>query len=269
MVAVAVALAVFYYGKPTNGFGAFLFVTGVIELAWASTNVDEDSVGVDDFTGTANAWHSFAIMAGVFSILFGLYWAFTKKSATVDDRAHSKNANRGLAFLTVLAFWTMIGIVASLYQHAFLDAQADRYGTNPRITDFATRTDDNYLNQVSAFAWEHSIFAAVVASAMALEILAFGYGSSGIIALTLVNAANLIGWAAYHTYIGSITAKDELSATTRAWAALALVAGAVTFLSALNALRSHSGDDHASRPIDEHNSIDAADRDQFVTKGQP
>jgi uncharacterized membrane protein YidH (DUF202 family) len=268
-VALAVAFTIFYHGKPTNGFGALTLVTGVVELAWASANVDEDSVGVDDFTGTANAWHSFAIMAAVFSILFGFYFTVSKKSASVDDRAQSKTSNRGLAFLTLIAFCTMIGIVASLYQNAFLDAEAGRFGTNPRISDFATRTDDNYLNQVSSFAWEHSIFAALVASASAIEILAFGSGSGGIVALTVINAANLIGWAAYHTYVGSITVKEELAARTRAWAALALVAGAVALLASFHALRSQSGDDNATKPTDEHNSIDAADRDQFVTKGQP
>jgi len=203
-----------------------------------------------------------------FSIIAGLYFAFTKRSATVDDRAVNKNANRGLAFLSVIAFWTMIGIVASLYQNAYLDADANTYGTNPRYGDYTLRTSDNYANQVSSFAWEHSIFAACIASAAALELIFHGVGTGGIISLTIVFAANLIGWASYHLYVGSITNKDNLSSRTRAWAALALVAGAIALFTSINALRNVNNDD-APRTTDGNESIEPADRDQFVTKGQP
>jgi len=267
-VAIALSCAVLFCGRASNGFGALTFITGVVELSWASNNVDEDTLNSDSFAGTVNAWQSFAIMSSVFSIFFGLYFSLIKRPVTVDDHAQQKPRRVG-AIIAVIILWTMLGIVASLFNDAYINntGRSRTFGTNPRIVDIVNDLPHNYLNQISPFGWEHSIWAGVIISAWGLETLIHGVGSGGMIALSVTYAANLVGWAAEHHNVGSITGAKELYSRTRAWEALCLVAGVVSFLIAFALLR-HSDSEESAKAPEEHNSIEAADRDNFATKGQ-
>jgi hypothetical protein len=270
MVAFAVAFTVLLFGRVTNGFGALLFTTGVIELAWAGNHYDQDTLQGGDFTDTFLAWVSFAVIASVFSIIGGLIFAFQAPTGAKDKDA----SRRAFSLVSLLVYLTMIGIVASLFQRNFLDRDANTYGTDMRQVD---SNQGNYGNQVSGFAWEHSIWACAVAAAWAIEGL-FGALSFGITALALTFSANLIGWAATHTYIGSVRYNletgeqyDELRSRTRAWQGLALAASVITFLVTLHLLFSLKHDD-ANRPAETaqgEQSIDQHDREAFATKQGP
>jgi hypothetical protein len=199
-------------------------------LAWSSKHVEKDVYGpsgdVDsDFTESVSAWQSWAVIAGAISLVVGLVLGLTHKPAKPE--ATTSKANRVFALLIVGCFWTLMGIVANNFDESYFDRDEGFFGNNMR--DF--RSESNYANLISPFAWDFSIWTAVVASSFGLELLIRGHVTTGIAALTMTQAANLVGWAARHQNEGSPDpVEDDLEPEVRAWTALALVSGVLTFL---------------------------------------
>jgi hypothetical protein len=228
-VNIALAHAILATGTYTPGFAYFAAISGGVALAWASKHVELDVYGpsgVDsDFSDSVSAWQSWAVIAGAVSLVLGLVLGITHKPAKAEQ-ATSK-ANRFFALVIVGCFWTLMGIVANNFDESYFDRDESKYGNNMR--DF--RSDSNYLNLVSPFAWDFSIWTAVVASSFGLELLIRGHVTTGIAALAMTQAANLVGWAAKHQNEGSEYAdEDDLEPDVRAWTALALVSGVFTFI---------------------------------------
>jgi hypothetical protein len=238
-VAIAVGLALLLTGSFSAGFGSLTFITGVIEIGWAAELYNEgvnnrDNGSGRDFTGTVKAWEAWAIIAGFCSIVVGFVVTYRDSKAT-ERRGDDKLAKMhgGLAILLVIVFYTTIGLTASLFQDYFFDRSWSIYGNNYRVVG-----GDNFGNQVSGFAWEHSIWAAAVAASFGKSLLRSG-SVSGIAALTVTTAANLVGWAAEHHNIGSVRGDShDLRGRARAWEALCLVSGVCGFLIAVSILRS-------------------------------
>jgi len=249
-VSVAVAFALLAVGKEgvSAGFGVFQLVTGVIALAWASNLQDQGRNGHGSFSDTSDAWQSFAIIAGAWSIVAGLIILVRSvRPENILNRLENvaKNVNRGLALLLVIVFCVVIGQVSSLYhKHYISAAPAPGRGNDMLIVD--ADGNHNYGNAVSPFAWPISIWTSAVVVSFGLEIIAKGGAAhTGIVALALTEAANLLGWAAQHDHFGSPVA-DSIEGTTRGWAAVCLGGSVVAFFLALTLLRSEhelTGDD--------------------------
>jgi len=249
-VAIAVSSSVLFTGSHTLGFSALTFVTGVIELAWTSTQYDQgrntrDDDNKHDFTATTKAWESWAIIAAFFSILIGLIFSVQHSSPRVEKPV--ANAHRGMAIPIVIVFWTAIGLTASLFQNYYFDRSWSVYGNEMRVIG-----GHNFGNQMSGFAWEHSIWSAAIASSFGIELLKHGVGT-GIAALALTTSANLVGWAAAHQYIGSaIPGTEELRGRTRAWEALCLISALFAFIIAFLTLQSREDKSRDSHPMPAH-----------------
>jgi hypothetical protein len=243
-VNLALAHTLFRTGTYTSGFAAFAAITGVIALAWASQHHDrgEWTVTGEDFTDTVLAWESFAIIAGAISLICGLALAFKAERRKVDGEGSETKVGRFGALIIILVFFTLIGFVAALFVKEFLIREGVVYGNDMRMVggDLAPDVrEENFGNQVSPFAWDFSVWTSAVAAAFGIEVLFHGWGSGGITALTLTQSANLVGWAAQHTRIGSVRPKfRNLDDLTRAWEGLALVAGILTAILAFYILSS-------------------------------
>jgi hypothetical protein len=227
-VAIGNSIAIFTAGSVSTGFGAFQSFTGIIALAWASNHKDEGSYG-SDFTHTALTWISFAIIAGAWSFFVGIYLIITGKANESKFAVESKDKSVWYrlagAILFILAC-VIIGQVASLFDEHYLKESSERTrGSNMLIVDAGPTAQnpngDNYGNAVSPFAWPISIWTSAVLGGFGIDALKHGIGSIGITALALTEAANLLGWAAQHTYFGSAVF-DSIEGTTRGWQAVAL-----------------------------------------------
>jgi len=153
------------------------------------------------------------------------------ESAQTDNRAA-----RVVALGLVVVFFTLICIVASLFSKQYLDRKYSNYGNDMRVIG---KQSKNYANQISPFAWEFSIWSSAVAASFGIELLIAGWKYPGITALVFTEAANLVGWAAKHTNVGSVQAGwEKLEPITRAWEGVALVAGFLACLGALSLLKS-------------------------------
>jgi uncharacterized membrane protein len=269
-VNIALAHAVLRTGTYTQGFAAFALITGVIALAWASKHQDQGEWGDDDFSSSVNAWQSFAIIAGSFSIIIGLLMLIFHKATKTDDQAPpNKMIGRLGALIVVVVFLTLIGLVANLFDNSFLDS--DHQGNDMR--NWQSNKGDPYANDVSGFAWDFSIWASAVAAAFGIELLFHGVATGGITALALTQSANLVGWAAKHANRGSLDPDhDNLNSDTRAWTGVALVAGIICVLVALKGLHRSKSSATAPAPQQQNNpdaakSLNADDRDLFATGG--
>jgi hypothetical protein len=249
-VAIAVAISILVSGSVSSGFAGFQLITGVIALAWASNLNDEDTVGTNppsDFSDTSLAWQSFAFIAGAYSFVAGLILILKGKAAdspfTQKILEKLKLPGRLLAVAFIVLFCTVIGQVSDLYHKHFLDAR-DR-GSNMLIVD---PQNDNYGNAVSPFAWPISIWTSAVVVGFSIEVLKNGVAQTGITALALTEAANLVGWAAEHTYYGSqhVEADGQVSGslegTTRGWQAVCLGSALVAFFFCLHLLLAQEND---------------------------
>jgi hypothetical protein len=277
-VNIALAHAILRTGSYTSGFAAFAAVTGIIALAWVSKHNDYGTFGPESdnsFTSTVLAWQSFGVIAGAVSFILGMILAVMHKPAkTDDDEKQNKTVSRGVALLIVIVFFTLIGIVAALYDKSLLDRSQGTYGNDERVVGGG----GNYANNISPFAWEFSIWSSAVAASFGIELLVHGGGSTGIAALTATQGANLVGWAAKHSNVGSVRAQwDQLKGITRAWEGVALVAGVVAVLVALSILRINAhgkrGQDgqppvvvHPANP-EQARSLNPEDRYLFHTEG--
>jgi hypothetical protein len=245
-VNLALAHTMFRTGTYTSGFAAFAAITGVIALAWAGQHHDrgEWNTSSADFTDTILAWESFAVIAGAISLILGLFLAFTAERRKDHEGSEGKVGRLG-ALVVVLVFFTLIGFVAALFVKQFLVREGLVYGNDMRMVGgelYPDVREENFGNQVSPFAWDFSVWTSAVAAAFGIEVLINGWGSGGIAALTLTQAANLVGWAAQHTHVGSVRPKfDNLDDLTRAWEGLALVGGIITALLAFYILSRRDG----------------------------
>jgi hypothetical protein len=236
-VAVANAIALLLCGFVSAGFGAFQLITGVIALAWASNHTDEDTLSGDDFSDTANAWHSFAIILGAYSIIVGLVLIFQGKGADAAKTPRSIIVNRVAGLILLIVFCVVIGQVAALFDEHYVGTKNSR-GNNMLIVNPCNGDDcvgDNYGNVVSPFAWPISIWTAAVVVSFGIEALKHGVCQTGITALALAYSALLLGWAAQHTYFGSAVA-DSIEGLTRGWQAVCLGGSIVCFFVALQVL---------------------------------
>jgi len=269
-VNIALAHSVLRTGTYTQGFAAFSLITGTIALAWASKHQDKGEWGNKGFSSSVNAWQSFAIIAGAFSIIVGLLMLVFHKATKTDDQAPpNKMVGRVGALVIVVVFFTLIGLVSSLFDKSFLDSS--HQGNDMRVWE--SNKGDPYANYVSGFAWDFSIWASAVAASFGLELLFHGFATGGITALALTQSANLVGWAAKHTNVGSQNPdKDNLNSRTRAWEGVALVAGIICVLVALRGLHRSKSSATAPAPQQQNNpeaakSLNADDRDLFATGG--
>jgi hypothetical protein len=243
-VNIAVAHATLSTNTYTAGFSLFAGLTGLIALAWASTHVKQDvygeseTQGSNDFGESVRAWQSWAIIAGAVSIILGLVMALTApKPQSNGEQPKRKMGFVFVALLLLLTFCTLVGIVAGLFDNHFFDRDESVYGNDMR----AYERDDanNFANDVSPFSWDFSIWTSAVGAAFALSLLTNSHGMNGIAALTVTQAANLVGWAAKTANTGSQDpTQDQLEPESRAWSAIALVGGIISFLIALTILRS-------------------------------
>jgi hypothetical protein len=223
-VAIANAIAIIYAGSTSAGFGIFQAGTGIIALAWASNHYD---VGAESgsFSNTLKTWVSFAIIAGAWSLISGLilFWTAPKPVTRFKVEGVVLTLHKLVAIAGFVIFATLIGEVAALFDHHFLDHGRSLRGSNMLIVG-----PDNYGNVVSPFAWPISIWTSVIVCSFALDQLKSAVPSTGITALALTESALLLGWAAEHTYFGSAHA-DSIKGTTRGWQSVALGGSAVTF----------------------------------------
>jgi hypothetical protein len=270
-VNIALAHAVLRTGTYTQGFAAFALITGTIALAWASKHQDKGEWGDQSFSSSVHAWQSFAIIAGAFSIIIGLLMVIFHKTTKTDDQAPpNKVIGRIGALIIVIIFCTLIGIVSSLFDNSYLDKE--HHGNDMR--NFESNKGNPYANNVSAFAWDFSIWASAVAASFGIECLFHGAATGGITALALTEAANLVGWASKHANVGSLDPdKDNMNSTTRAWTGVALVAGVICVLVTFKGLQSSKASSQtAPAPAQQNNpdaakSLNADDRDLFATGG--
>jgi hypothetical protein len=213
-------------------------------LAWAGQHHDrgEWTVTGADFTDTVLAWESFAVIAGSISILIGLALAFRAERKKQDNEGSEVKVGRFAALIIIAVFFTLIGFVAALFVKEFLIREGAVYGNDMRMVGGDLYPDyrkENFGNQVSPFAWDFSVWTSAVAASFGIEVLFHGWGSGGITALTLTQSANLVGWAAQHTQIGSVRSQfDNLDDLTRAWEGLALVGCILTAILAFYVLSS-------------------------------
>jgi hypothetical protein len=238
-VSVAVAVSILTRAHVNAGFGAFQAATGIIALAWASNQQDEDSLGDRDLSDTFESWVSFTIISGSYSFLVGLFLVF-KGDAPAAKPAGSPILTRALAAGAICCFFVILGQVASLYDEHYVDTGSVR-GNNMLIVGAG---HDNYGNAISPFAWPISIWTAAVVFSFGVEVLKTGTSSTGITALALTEAANLLGWAAQHTYFGSaVVGSDSIEGTTRGWQSVSLGGSLLAFFLAVLVLRANS-DEH-------------------------
>jgi len=261
-VSVAVAISILFSGSVSSGFAAFQLITGVIALAWASNLNDEDTVGTNppsNFTDTSLAWQSFAIIAGAHSVIAGLILIIKGKAADSPFAAKIleklRIPARILSVLLLALFFTIIGQVSSLFHDHFL--HGDARGANMLIVDASAA--DNYGNVVSPFAWPISIWTSAVVCAFSIEVLKNGVAQTGITALALTEAANLLGWSADHTYYGS-QIYDSIEGTTRGWQAVCLGSSIVAFLFALHLLLAHQEDDLQAKEFVTRDHAESSER---------
>jgi hypothetical protein len=224
-VSISNAFAILYAGATSAGFGIFQAGTGIIALAWASNHFDVGEEGSGDFSDTLKTWVSFAVIAGAYSLIAGLIlvWASKPPTTKYSVQGGILAGHRLTAIAMFAIFATLIGQVAALFDHHFLDHGRSLRGSNMLIVG-----NDNYGNIVSPFAWPISIWTSVIVCSFALEVLRFSVPSAGITALALTESALLLGWAAEHTYFGSAHA-DSIEGTTRGWQSVALGGSAVAF----------------------------------------
>jgi hypothetical protein len=252
MVNIALAHTILHTGSYSQGFAAFSAITGVIALAWASNHEDEGSYGNSgDFTDTVTSWQSWAIIAGATSLVLGLIMTVRqigdkkRRDAGAESSPSDNKAVRVVAFLVVVVFFALIGLVSALFSKQYLDRKYSNYGNDMRVIGHRS---ENYANQVSPFAWDFTIWSSAVVASFGIELLINGWKYPGITALVFAEAANLVGWAAKHTNVGSVQDDwEKLDSITRAWEGVALVAGFLACLGALSLLKSRR---EAIRPGD-------------------
>jgi len=226
-VSIANAFAILYAGATSAGFGAFQAGTGVIALAWASKHFDLGSEGSGDFSDTLKTWVSFAVIAGAYSVIAGGVLFVTAKAHITKYAVQGipLTLHRLSALAGLIVFFTLIGEVSSLFASHYVDHGRSLRGSNMLIVG-----NDNYGNVVSPFAWPISIWTSVVVCSFAVELLfKFPVPSGGITALALTESANLLGWAAEHTYFGSAH-YDSIQGNTRGWQSVAMGSCVCAFL---------------------------------------
>jgi len=253
MVNLALAFAIFLTGTCDPGFALYAIFTGFVALAFASKHRDVGEPGDADFSGTLLAWVSFAVIAAVFTLILGAYLAFKPSTGATAPRLGG--AYIGVSILVLISFFTLVGLVSSLFDYQFFDKSNFTAGDN-----FNAPSNVNYGNAVSPFAWPISIWSSVVGAAFCLATIIKGSPSTGITALAFTEAANLVGWAANHVYFGS-RYNDSIEGLSRAWGAVALGAGVITILLAIRLLRSDHKTQEAA-PADE-----APAADDFANQG--
>jgi len=212
-VNLAVAIAIIVTGTYCSGFAIFGALSGLVALAWASKHQDLGATQGADFTDTAQSWMSFAIIACAFELIGGI--VLLAKGVS-HPQVKSSAALKGGALLVLLGLCTVVGLVAALFDYQYFD---DYYSVNG--DNFNRVGPGNYANLVSPFAWPISIWTSVVGSAFALAIIIRGSPSTGLAALSLTEAALLLGWASNHVYFGSALS-NNLNPLTRAWEGVAL-----------------------------------------------
>jgi len=216
--------------------GSVFSFSGKYEGVFGGTYGGGESVS-SDFTKTCVTWESFAVIAGVVS-LGALVLLFNRDELEQDTKATDEEKqfiSRPFALLIVLVFWTLIGLVASLFTSHYYDRAQDKYGNSALVVGADA---NDYGNSVSPFAWEFTIWSSAVASSMGIDAFVNGVPSTGITALTFTTSLNLVGWAAEHIYVGAPSYLDaqshlittDLNPTTRAWEGVALVSGSLAFL---------------------------------------
>jgi hypothetical protein len=263
-VAIGNSIAIITAGSVGTGFGAFQAITGIIALAWASNHYDEGTYGKSDFTDTALTWMSFAIIAGVWSLVVGIYLLAVGKGNESKFAVESKDKSiwyrlAGVALFIIFA--VIIGLVAALFSYHYLKESSRRTrGSNMLIVDAGPTAQnpsgDNYGNAISPFAWPMSIWTSAVVGAFAFDAIRHGVASAGITALALTEAANLLGWSAEHTYFGSAVF-DSIKGTTRGWQAVCLGGSILAFIVAFWML--------SSQDVDKENEHEAERRSSVTT----
>jgi len=277
-VNIAVAHSLLRTDSCSSGFAAFSAITAIIALAWASQHQDKEGgeKNHNDFTETALAWQSLAIISGSISLVIGLFLTVTQKPNRSNDDKEVK-VSRLFALVIVVVFCTLIGIVAALFTKHYFERREDVYGVDPRVVGGENSLNymtNNWANQVSPFAWDFSIWASAVAASFGVELLIHGGGSAGLAALAFTQTANLVGWAGKHSNVGNVRpAFDELKGTTEAWEGIALTAGIICALFALTLIRRQGKQSDASKPAGQSQpdagarSLEADDRELFATEG--
>jgi hypothetical protein len=247
-VSIAVAFSLLVTGAASAGFGFFQLVTGVIALAWAS-NLQDEGTYSHSFTDSSNAWQSFAIIAGSYSIIVGLFLLVKGKSGESRAKEPAKLIHRVVAAVLVCVFFVVIGQVSSLFHEHFISRSPSVRGSNMLIV--AADHDNNYGNVVAPFAWPISIWTAAVVVSFGMEVIVKGAAQTGIVALALTESANLVGWAAEFVYFGS-PVNNSIEGLARGWGAVCLGGSLVAFLLALEILRNSDNEELSAEQFANH-----------------